>query len=59
MSPFELLGLFWDANHVASAEQAELAQLAQQVIQQSSDGDASTGLSERITGTSSDEGDGQ
>jgi exonuclease SbcD len=59
MSPYELLGLFWDANHVASTEQAELARLAQQVIQQSTESDASLSSSEGTTGISSEDGDGQ
>jgi hypothetical protein len=59
MSPFELLGLFWDANHVDSADQAELAHLAQQVIQQTVESDASINLSEGMAGMSSQEGENQ
>lgn len=57
MSPFELLGLFWDANHVASDEQAELRRLAQQVIQQTTESDSGFDGVEGDAALSSHQGD--
>ena len=59
MSPFDLLQLFWDANHVASTEQAELARLARQIIQQTTETDVSTSLSEGLSSATAQEGAGQ
>jgi exonuclease SbcD len=52
MKPFELLQLFWDANHVDRAEQAELARLAQQIIRQSTNLDLNIHVPEESSGNS-------